>query len=149
MTWTYSGDPASVARDAVRFLIGDTDTTDQQVNDAEIAFALTQNSNQYEAAMICVAALVAKYARQVDSQIESISESASQRVTQYNALMATLKLQSANASGGVFKASPIITGASESANLEKLNQIDLTKPAFYPSQFDNTLPVYPYDTRTR
>ena len=42
MTWTYGGDPASNARDAIRFLIGDTDTNDQLLNDEEIAWVNNQ-----------------------------------------------------------------------------------------------------------
>ena len=41
MTWTYGGAPGTTSsatrRDAVRLLVGDTDTTDQQVSDEEIA----------------------------------------------------------------------------------------------------------------
>ena len=36
MAWTYAGDPAASNLATVRFLIGDTDTTDQLLNDAEI-----------------------------------------------------------------------------------------------------------------
>lgn len=40
MTWSYSGDPASSDRDAVRFLVGDVDTTVQLLTDEEIDFLL-------------------------------------------------------------------------------------------------------------
>ncbi len=42
MAWTYGGDPSANARDAIRFLIGDTDTNDQLLNDAEIAWINNQ-----------------------------------------------------------------------------------------------------------
>ena len=42
MTWTYSGDPATNARDSIRFLVGDTDTNDQLVSDEEIAWTNSQ-----------------------------------------------------------------------------------------------------------
>ena len=38
MTWSYSGDPASSDRDAIRFYIGDTDTTLQLLQDEDIDF---------------------------------------------------------------------------------------------------------------
>ena len=41
MAWTYGGDPAANARDAIRFLCGDTDTNDQLLNDAEVALHWT------------------------------------------------------------------------------------------------------------
>jgi len=48
MTWTYGGAPGTTTsatrRDAVRLLVGDTDTTDQQITDEEIAFGLSQAS---------------------------------------------------------------------------------------------------------
>ena len=58
MTWTYGGDPSANDRDAVRFLSGDTDTSNQQVSDEEIAFLLTEsNDNVYlSAAGVCDAA---------------------------------------------------------------------------------------------
>ena len=91
MTWSYSGNPASSDNDAVRFFIGDTDTNDQQLSDEEIAFAVTVGGDKYVAAVICAEALVAKYARLGDSQIESISASASQKHAHYLSLLETLK----------------------------------------------------------
>ena len=44
MAWTYSGDPSSSARDAIRFLVGDTDTNDQLVTNEEIAWVNNQVS---------------------------------------------------------------------------------------------------------
>jgi len=68
MAWTYSGDPANSNRDAVRFLCGDTDTTNQQINDAEIAFLLSQwNSNTYLAAAFACDAIAGIYASKADS----------------------------------------------------------------------------------
>ena len=42
MTWTYSGNPSSTERDAVRFLVGDTDTNDQLLSNEEIDYLVTQ-----------------------------------------------------------------------------------------------------------
>ena len=50
MTWTYTGDPNVSDRDKIRFLIGDTDTNDQLVNDEEIEWALTEAGSIYQAA---------------------------------------------------------------------------------------------------
>lgn len=41
MTWSYSGDPASSSRDEVRFLTGDTDSTEPKLSDEEIYYLLT------------------------------------------------------------------------------------------------------------
>lgn len=58
MSWTYTNDPGNVARDAVRFLSGDTDENNQQASDEEIAFLLTEvNNDRYLAAAgVCEAA---------------------------------------------------------------------------------------------
>ena len=50
MTWEYSADPGTSDKDAVRFLIHDTDDTDQQLSDEEIGWLLSENVNIYLAA---------------------------------------------------------------------------------------------------
>ena len=91
MTWTYSGDPSGSSRDAVRFLVGDTDTNDQQITDEEIAWALTQRSNTYLAAALIAERIAAQYARKVDKSVDSLSISFSQRQEHYLALARQLK----------------------------------------------------------
>ena len=67
MAWTYSGDPANSARDKVRFLCGDVDTNNQLINDAEIAFLLTEwNSDAYTSAAFACEALAGKYQAKSD-----------------------------------------------------------------------------------
>jgi len=51
MGWTYSADPTSSAKDAVRFMIGDIDPNNPLVQDEEITFNLQEvNFNLYRAA---------------------------------------------------------------------------------------------------
>ena len=52
MDWTYSEDPASNAKDKVRFLIGDTDPADPQLKDAEILFLISSESNELGACLL-------------------------------------------------------------------------------------------------
>ncbi len=86
MTWTYSGDPASNNRDQIRFLIGDTDTNDQLLNDAEIAYELAENSSGiYRTAAAALRAVIAR-GRFVDKSVDGLSVSASQRAAQANEL---------------------------------------------------------------
>ena len=54
MTWNYSGDPSLSSRDAVRFLIGDTDPNDPLVTDEEIAYALGRFTEPELAGAICL-----------------------------------------------------------------------------------------------
>src|ERR1041385_1358437 len=69
MSWTYDA-ALSTNRDKVRLMIGDTDTNNQQLSDAEIAFFLTQEPRLEFAAAEACQALIAKYAR-YDSDLAS------------------------------------------------------------------------------
>jgi len=76
----------------VRLKVGDTDTSDQQLTDAEIEFALDEASDDPAmAAAQCCRWLIAKYSRQVDHANMSLRVSASQRVSQYQKLLEELE----------------------------------------------------------
>lgn len=65
MTATYSGDPALSNRDAVRFLIRDTDTANAKVSDEEIDWLLSEaNNGIYAAAIQAAESVVASYMAQ-------------------------------------------------------------------------------------
>lgn len=67
MAWTYAGDPAASALAKVRFLCGDTDTTNQQINDAEITFLLAEwNNDAYTSAAFACEAIAGKYQSKSD-----------------------------------------------------------------------------------
>lgn len=84
MAWTYSGDPASSDRDTVRFLVGDTVTTDPLATDEEIAWALGINSNVYIAASMIAESLATKFATmKVSVKIGPISEEYGNRAEFY------------------------------------------------------------------
>lgn len=69
MAWTYTGDPAHSDRDRVRFLIGDTDTNDQLLNDAEIDWILTEAGDSiYQAAHDACHTIASKFARLATSK---------------------------------------------------------------------------------
>jgi len=91
LTWTYGGDPAANDRDSVRWLVGDTDTTDQLVTDEEIAYALGEFGGPIHAAVVTAEAISALFSRQADKKIGTLSISASQRAKQYCALAEKLK----------------------------------------------------------
>jgi len=90
VTWTYSGNPASSATDAIRFLIGDTDTTDQLLSNEEIAWVNSESSGSststtglYEAAYRACLAIASKLSRLADKQIGDLSVSLSQKAKGY------------------------------------------------------------------
>lgn len=76
MAWSY--DPTSLGTttaseqlNAVRLLTGDTDTTDQQLQDEEITFALSQSgSNIYTAGVWAANAIASKYSRLVTTELD-------------------------------------------------------------------------------
>ena len=74
MSWSYSFDPASNHRDKVRFLIGDTDTADQQLQDEEIDAVLEDSSDDpYLAAINCAEGLSAKWSRKANKSVGDLS----------------------------------------------------------------------------
>ena len=75
MTFTYSGDPSTSARNYVRFLLNDTDSTDALFSDEEISYVLTEWSNDsYEAARELAEILIARFSRLADSSSKSVGD---------------------------------------------------------------------------
>lgn len=76
MSWSY--DPtdldtttASGRLNSVRLLVGDTNTTDQQVQNEEITFALAESSNNiYTAASWVARAIASLYSRRVNTTLD-------------------------------------------------------------------------------
>lgn len=80
MAFTYTDDPENVARDAVRLLVGDTDSSDPLLSDAEVAFYLSENgSNNYRAGSEACKAIAAKLARLPDLKTGRVTISNSDR----------------------------------------------------------------------
>lgn len=87
MTWTYTGDPSVSNRDRIRFLIGDTDTNDQLVNDEEIAWALGEAGSIYQAAHDLCSTIASKFARMATSKsVGDLSLSYADRAEAYHRL---------------------------------------------------------------
>ena len=131
MTWTYGGDPSANNRDEVRFLSGDTDTTDQLVTDEEIAYAVAETSDNKLAAAIICEALAAEFARYVDHVNGPAAEKASQRVKHYETKAAKLRRQAGGAAKPLF-------GGQSLADKDTLNSdTDVPQPFFYRSRTDS------------
>jgi len=130
--FSYSGDPSSSNRDAVRFLVGDTDKCEPQLDDREIDFLLIQDGNPISAAACAADALAAKYARQVDNDSGSNSDSASQRSTAYLALAAELRRKL-----GRRAVAPFCGGISVADKQTRENDSDRVAPSFTRDMNDN------------
>jgi hypothetical protein len=84
VAWTYSGDPSDSEKDAVRFLIGDTDTTDQLLSDEEIQYTITESGSLYQAAHDCAYAIASSFARMATSKsVGDLSLSYSDRASSF------------------------------------------------------------------
>ena len=93
MTWTYSVLTLSTTpKDQVRLLIGDTDTTFQLMQNEEIEWLLSENSNSVLAAAIdCCEAIAAEFSKEADTKNGQLSVKASQRAEAYLILAAKLR----------------------------------------------------------
>jgi hypothetical protein len=123
-----------VPRDAVRSLIGDTDSADPQpLTDAEVAWLLTENGDSaYRAAAAAARKLAGYYSRQADIRNGALSVSSSQRAKAFRLLALELDAQSFAAGG----ASVFVGGISISANTALDEDEDAVQPSFRIGQDD-------------
>jgi hypothetical protein len=132
MTWSYSGDPASTDKDAVRFYVGDTEAEDPQIGDEEILFLLVDESGDLiRAAARTAEAIAAKYARQVDKSVGGLSLSAAVRQGHYLELAGQLRstARTGSGSGGGLPV-PYAGGISQTDKDAKASDPDRVPPAF-------------------
>lgn len=142
MSWSY--DPSDLGTDdaagrlnSVRFLVGDTNTNDQQVQDEEITFALAQTSNNiYYAAAFVANTIASQYSRKVTVELDgALKEDLSDLAKNYFRLAEKLREDGVKYGSGAFgiKAGGIrITQMN--TNYLKPNRV---KSAFYKDQFKN------------
>lgn len=126
---------ATGRKNAVRFLVGDTDSTDVQVYDDEIDFALSQNSDNihYTSAYIC-RAIASKYSRKVDVQLSEVLQAKySSLQAHYLSLADTLEAEAKKQSGLGFSAG----GISQSSVTTARQLTDRVEPSFKRDQFWN------------
>lgn len=83
VTWTYSGNPSLSGRDAVRFLVGDTEVNDQLLQDEEIDYLTTLHGTLNHAAAEAAHAIAAKFARLMHRSIGGLSADFSAKYHQY------------------------------------------------------------------
>jgi len=131
--WTYTGDPSANNKDEVRFLIGDTDNTDQIVTDEEITYAIAQESNNTLAAIRVVRAVIGKYAKKVDKAVGDLKISSSQMVEHYKDLLLYLEEQRLHADPPM----PFAGGISISQKDTVEADSDRVEPSFTKGMHDN------------
>lgn len=134
MPWSY--DPNLVSDvDQVRFLIGDTLSTDPQLQNEEISAFLTIHANDVRATAIAAArALSARYTRQADKWVGDLKILNSQKSRQYARLAEDLGKSSSASISGIPSAGGISVSKKEMAEEDE----DRVVPFFKRGMHDNT-----------
>lgn len=139
MTFSYDNtdlgtDTSSGRLNAVRLLIGDTLSSDQQIQNEEITFALTQTGdNVYYAAAWVSRTIASKYARYVDTDLDGeLSEKYSQLQKHYSTLANQLEYQGKK-SGNILGAA--VGGVSLAAMQAVVDNTDRVKSRIQRDQF--------------
>lgn len=143
MNWTYSGDPTSSERDAVRFEIPDTDSAAQLFSNEEIAYALGQESGVWAAAARCCETLARKFASQADLATGDVKLTYSKQAENLAERAKELRLRAQGA------AVPFAGGISQADKEARAQDEDRVQGAFNRDQFDNPAAAlgndYPFD----
>jgi hypothetical protein len=131
MAWSYDvtdldTSTASGRLNTVRLLIGDTDTNDQQVQNEEIAFALSESGdNVYYAAAWAARAISSKYSRLVTTKLDgALSSEYSDLAKQYKTLSDDLEYQGKTSGAVIGVLAGGITKSSIQAVRANTNRIE-------------------------
>ena len=117
MSWTYSQDPTNSPKDAVRFLIGDTNAAQQLLQDEEIAWCLSEVNNEpYRASANACSNLASLYTGLAQSESKSVgglslSKSYGDRAARFKALSMELLQRSRRINPPMVNADPNALGA--------------------------------------
>jgi len=136
MTFTYSGTPSASQRDAIRFLLNDTDSTDVLLTDEEISYLISTWSSTYESARAGAEVIASKFTRDADNISKkvgdiSISKSFQSKAKQYRELAKSLFDQR-------MRLSPPTPTINAQAIESTVNRDAFTPTTdFYLGQFDN------------
>jgi hypothetical protein len=140
VTWTY--DTSQIGNSPmmqVRYLVGDTKSSDQQAQDEEINFALTQRPSIYGAAAIVCRSLASKLSREADTVDKDLRTTLSARAKAYSARAAEYDVAAAIRGGAL----PYAGGISVADKVLNEQDTDRVPPAFTVDMDDNYLPVAP------
>lgn len=144
MAFTYAGDPSASDIAAVRFEIQDTNSKSPLLQDAEIGWAILQETGivaetpaalqpgpLFSAAARCCEALARLFAAQADEQIGQLKVTYTKQADQYNTRAAELREKAS--SMGV----PYVGGQSISEKRGFAENPDAVEPAFSRDEFDS------------
>lgn len=133
MSWTYGANPVGSPSDAVRLLAGDTDPSDQQLQDEEIAYFLQNGQNGYQAAAMACDAIAAKYSRKADTMVGRLRLQASTKSKQLMATASRLRYLAYTEGVTPFAGGETISGkATEDLNTDRIRPAFTTELMAYP-----------------
>jgi len=142
MVWSYSGNPADSAVDAVRFLTGDTDTNDQLLDNEEIAWTNNQITGSdtattalYEVSYRCMVAIASKFSRLADQTVGDLRVDMFQKATNAREQAALLKQQALREGNTPV---PYAGGISVSDKQIDQENSDIVQPYFSRGQWTNS-----------
>lgn len=90
-TYSYSGDPNTSSKDAVRFLLNDKGPDTWLQSDEEIAWSLAQDSNPFMAAALSAEQLAAYYSSRTDKTIGPLTIRNGDKAQAYSSLARRLR----------------------------------------------------------
>lgn len=122
MSWSYTGNPKDSDKDAVRFLIGDTDPETCLVQDEEIEWQLCETPEVRVASAFILDALAAKFSQQTDKKVGDLSESSSKKAAAFRARALDIRKSC--------PAEMFVGGLSKSAKGDLLTDSDRVQPLF-------------------
>ena len=145
MAWSY--DPtdldtttASGRLNTVRLLVGDTETIDQQVQDEEVAFALSENSNNIYYSGSWIAKVIAsKYSRKVNTELDgALKADYSDLSKQYMSLADSLEYQGKTSGSGSSVGIGVLAGGITKTSIETARaNTDRIEGSFRRDRFKN------------
>lgn len=134
MSWTYSGRPEDNNVDAVRWHVGDTDSTQPLATNEEIEYALTQNPTVQKAAAIVCRAIAARFSTKASFSVGTVSKSCSDVS---KAFSDRAKELDSDPNGIVAFVLPSFGGLKKSEKEVLDSDTDAVQPAFRKGMSDN------------
>jgi len=113
----------------VRFLLGDTDDTDHQMEDEEIDYLVTTYGDATVAAAAGARALAGKYARLVSKAVGDLKLDLSDRTAQYRDLAGFLS-SGAGGAGSTVRPKPVAMGITHTQKDAAEDELDRVAGAF-------------------
>ena len=141
MAWTYDASDLDTSTysgrlNVVRFLVGDTDASNPQVQNEEVSFSLTLKSNDVTLAAKYIAEhLYARYSSYVDVELDGqLKLTYKDLADRYLQMSISLDSRASEAS---VKLGVLSTGTTPTGWTTAINDPNRITPAFTEGQFDN------------